>query len=152
MASLSVMLARRQKKDKTYSIVFRLTIDRVADYETTKYAVLEKQFKNGVVVKHPFADLINNAIEVRKSEILKNILDAHAGKIPTTHEAILTGNKKTDLTLDTLIAERAAYMYKRGSITTYRKLSTIKDELLECWGKIALQDITEEKVEQYEVF
>lgn len=152
MASLSVMLADHERKDKTYSIVFRLTIDRVSKYERTKYAVLEKQFKNGVVVKHPYADLINNAIEIRKSEILKNILDANVGKISETHEAIFSNKKQTDATIDAILAERAAYMYKRGSISSYRKLTTIKEELLECWGKISLQDITEDKVEQYEVF
>lgn len=152
MASLSVMLADHERKDKTYSIVFRLTIDRVSKYERTKYAVLEKQFKNGVVVKHPYADLINNAIEIRKSEILKNILDANVGKISETHEAIFSQTAKINITLDALLAERAAYMYKRGSIATHRKLSTIKEEILECWGKISLNEITPDKVEQYEIF
>lgn len=156
MATLNIKLkTHRQKNDGTYPIAFQLVIDRKPNYEHSGRSVKESQFKEGTsdwVRRHPDSVLINRNLEIRRSEIMKNLLDAEAGKFPLLAKAIFSGNPSTGMTLGRLLDERANYFSENESSWYYR-LRSIKKELLECWGKdMELNEITLKEVEQYQFF
>ncbi|HVB03532.1 MAG TPA: Arm DNA-binding domain-containing protein, partial [Chitinophagaceae bacterium] len=137
MPTLNVILKKHyQKKDGTYPVVFQLIIKERPKYFYSGYSVKSNQFKPGLsgwIIKHPDAELINRNLEMKRSSVMGNLLDAQAGKFPMDHKAIFTGSSNAGLTIDGIIAERATIYEDRGS-TWYMQLSTVRDEIRAFWG------------------
>lgn len=153
MASLSVILWSRERADGTYTIAFRLTINRKSKPEMTPYHVRKNQFTPGLnewVYNHPDAKRINRNIEKRRQEIANNLLDADAGMIPMDHEAIFTGNANAGMTIGSILIARAAKHEADRSKPIWSKMRLFHQELIACWGAdLTLKQITVERVEQY---
>jgi len=152
MPSLAVILRTDQtRSDGLFTVAFRLTINRKTKYKSAGYAVDKTQFKTGLtnwIRKHPDAELMNRALEERRSAITANLMEAQAGRFPLDHEAIFTG--KTDVkgaTLGSILLKRAAYYEKKQDKRWYFHMLELKRETIECWGTdMPLNQITDEHV------
>lgn len=153
MATLNIVLWSRVRADKTQTIAFRLTIARKSKFEMTSYHVRPDQFRSGLsdwVTKHPDAKLINRNLELRRQEIMRNLMDAEAGMLPMTHAAIFTGNATSGLTIGALLTAKADGHEKNRAKISWRRSLLFKKELIECWGSdLPLTAITLQRVEQY---
>lgn len=140
----------RIKKDGTAEIVIRITHKRKIVYVRTGYYVKPLQLKDGTVVKHMDASLINAAIEKKKSEILQNII-----KQDLLNEGINIGKaagKRPD-SAETMIGAIKHVMkgYEaKGNAASYHRMKTNLDYVLEAWGRDKyLTDITKLDVEKF---
>lgn len=153
MPSLKIVQrANYQKSDGSYSIAFRLTINRMVKFEASGYSVAENQFREGLsdwVRKHPDAEIINRKLERRRREIVDAIEAAEEGRIPLTHKAIFTGSAMVGTTIGQLLKAQAEKYEGDRSKRAFRRSLAMRQELIECWGcDMPLTQITVQKVEQ----
>lgn len=156
MATLQIILKKhRQRNDGTYPVCFQLVINRQAKYLYTEIHVKENQFKRGEgnwVRKHPDSTLLNRNLEIRRAELMNNLLEAQAGRLPMTHEAIFSA-KEEGGTMGSLLKEKADYFEVRENKRWFYKIMAIKKDIEECFGKdLQLSEFDIPSINKLELF
>lgn len=135
MASIKILIRdSKVKKDGTYPIEFRVTENGKHQFKITGHSVKKNQFKDGVVIRHPDARLINADIEQKRSALFEEVLTARPEE-----KSILT-----------LIKEKLTYYEQMNQAGAYFKLNAIKKAIVEAWGGDK-KVITKALVDQYVV-
>lgn len=150
MATLQIILkTHRKRNDGTYPVCFQLTIQRKARYLYTGIHVLESQFKKGDgswIRKHTDAILLNRNLELKRRQLMTNLLEAQGGLLPMTHEAIFEG-KERGTTIGALLKQKADYFEKKNSKRWFYKMMALKKDVEECFGHdMQLSEIDTEAV------
>jgi integrase len=156
MATVSVVLDSRPKKDKTFAIKIRVTDGSKSRYKGFDFSVRKDQFKEGMagwVVKHPDALFINAQIEDARSLILEKITRLKLDRKPFSFDYVLSdtpaGGHTVGEILD-IIANR--HLGSQDLTRGYRHIS-IKNQILDCFGKdLLLNEITIEEVRKLDAY
>jgi integrase/recombinase XerD len=144
MATLKIILRTTHKKnDGTFPIVFRLTENRQSKIIVTGFAVKENQFKDGIVIKHPDSVLINNAIEIKRSALMANIINANV-------QGIDVDLGKKEPTLFNAIDKLLNHYEAKGMAASFNRMLTNKRILKEVLGNdVKLSKIDKSHIDKY---
>ena len=126
MASLKILLKEAQpKKDGTYPILIRITIDRKSRYISTGYAVKKSQFKEGLenwIVKHPDAYLINAGLEKKRAALMAKVYQADIDGTELDVKDV-SGKATGKMFIKLLMAQKEIFE-QRNQVSGFDKLTT----------------------------
>lgn len=146
----TLQLPHQIKKDGTAQILIRITHGRKVKYIKTGYYVKPAQLREGIVIKHSDAALMNIAIEEKKSKLLQNIL-----RQDLSGEEINIGKAagKKPESSETMFGAIKHVMNKyqaQNQPASFNRMKTNFDYLQKAWQKdIYISDITKIDVEKY---
>lgn len=150
MTAKAVLKKDYKSKDGTYPLKIRLTAGNFIKYYNTDFKLEEKYFVNGVVKKHPDAQIINGIISDLLNKAKKYFADCAINGRPVDLDKVFT--KQTSANFSEYISHRAQQYKDKGKIIMWQKLSRYQKELEECFGKVFLDDITADKLRDLESY
>jgi len=151
MATINLLLKTNYKcKDGTYSLIIRVCHGHKQLQHYTGYKLLETQFKNGEVVKHPDAFLINEKVGEKVMQARRYIADCRERGRPIDFKLIF--RKKQSYSFIEYLKEREQYFKSRDMIIMKQKAARFAFELTECFGDIHFDEIGQSELEKYEAW
>lgn len=152
MATVKTILYTRYKsKDGTYPIIIRL-IDRTKQkLHPVGYKVKDSQFKNGQVIKHEDAAIINSVIDVELGKAKRYIADCKIkGIAPDITLAFSSVNSHS---FSEYLKKRAANYKAKGQVIMFQKCERFVKELGAYYGgEVFFTDITIDKLRGLEAY
>lgn len=150
MATAKAVLKKDYKSvDGTYPLKIRLQNNSQLRYYNTGYKLEEKNFINGLVKKHPDADLINNLTAELLFKAKKYFSDCIINGRPINLEKVLVNSTTTNFA--DYIIHRANQYKEKKLVIMWQKLSRFEKELNECFnGKLFLDEVTKDKLRTFE--
>lgn len=149
MATIKLMLrTSHPRKDGTYPIVFRITLDRKTKFVSTGFHVLEKQWKDGQVIRHVDATLINTAIEAKRASLVESVIMSVI--TPGDKDLNELAGGTTKQTVFNAVRAHLQRYENEGKVAAFNRLQTNLTVLKKAWGKdIALRDLNAAWVQKY---
>jgi integrase len=149
MPSAKAVLKKDYKsKDETYPLKIRLQSGNFIKYHNTGYKLKEKFFADGLVKKHPDADIINGITSDLINQAKKYFADCALNGRPVNLEKVFT--KQTSANFSDYILHRADQYKEKGKIIMWQKLTRYEKEVKECFGKLFLDEIDSDKLRMLE--
>lgn len=145
-----VQLPHQVKKDGTAQILIRITNNRKSVYQKTGYYVKPSQLKDGIVVKHPDAVLLNLNIEQKKSDVLKAILKQDLAREEINIGKALGKRPDSTETMFGAIKHVMKTYEVQKKVASFNRMKTNLGYIQDAWKKdIYLTDITKVDVTNY---
>lgn len=140
MATINVLLnLRRADKDGKYPIIIRALNGKDKKDIGTGYKILPTQWKDGKVVKHPDALVMNAGIEARRAELTRKLYELGIGGRRLRLELI--DKPVTSHSFIDYLNHRAADYLARQKRTMEIKTKRFAKELGMCFGSVHFEDI-----------
>lgn len=152
MATVKTILYTRYKsKDGTYPIIIRL-IDRTKQkLHPVGYKVKEGQFKNGQVIKHEDAAIINSVIDVELGKAKRYFADCKIKGVAPDITLAFAGVKSHSFVA--YLKKRAEQYDAKGQVIMRDKAKRAAKELECFWGRdVFFSDITPDKLRDFDVY
>ena len=149
MASVKAVLKKDyQSKDGTYPLKIRLQSGKHLKYFNTDYKLTKAQFVNGVVKKHPDADVINGVVGDLVNRAKIYFADcALSGRTINLDKVFV---QHTSTNFSDYLKHRAKQYKGSGKIIMWQKLTRYEKELTDCFGRIFLDEIDADKLREFE--
>lgn len=134
-----------------YPLMLRITAGNKNRTINLGYRVKEDQWKDGQVIKHLDADIINGVIFAKLNEAKRYIADCSIKGIPLRIEFI--GSTKTSHSFIEYLSHRAKQYENKGQIVMARKLRRFVIELKNCFKTdVLFDDITQDSLRQLDAY
>ena len=158
MASVKIVLRKKENKDGTYPLAIRITKDRKSSYVHLGHHIEESFWdaKNRRVKKsHPNSVRLNNLLSKKQAEAEDNLLDMEVQKNDISSKAIKSRLKTSkDTSFFTLALSYLADLKKQGKYNRYRndqgRINVFKAFLDD--SDISFQQITTSLLDKYRVY
>lgn len=137
-----------KSKDETYPLKIRLQSGNVIKYHNTGYKLREKFFIDGLVKKHPDADIINGITSDLINQAKKYFADCAINGRPVNLEKVFS--KQTSANFAEYLLHRAGQYKEKGKIIMWQKLTRYEKELNECFGKLYMDEVSNDKLRSLE--
>jgi integrase len=137
-----------KSKDETYPLKIRLQSGDTIKYHNTGYKLKEKYFVDGSVKKHPDADIINGITSGLINQAKKYFADCAINGRAVNLEKVFT--KQSSANFSDYLLHRAGQYKEKGKIIMWQKLTRYEKELNECFGKLFLDEINNDKLRMLE--
>lgn len=156
MATLKLCIVKsRGKTDGTFPIRVKISNGTSSTYITTIYAVAEKQWNGGQVIRHPQATIINAKLFQLLNKYQQRLDELDPGKNRTAAE-IKSWLEKDDNASEYVadFAEQYINRLKANGQDSYAKnMEYTRTSLLECFDEsMRLKDLTPSALKKYEDF
>lgn len=137
MSSIKVILRDTPRKDGTHTVLIRLIADRKTKYIPTGCHVKPNQFKDGEVIRHPDAMLMNATIERKRGE---------CAEIIYSPDPQVFGKPKPSF-IKLLRAQQQLYE-NRNQVAGYWKVESLIKAFQLAWGR-DVDTVTKKLVEVF---
>jgi len=149
MATAKAVLKKDYKsKDETYPLKIRLQNGNVIKYYNTAYKLQEKYFADGLVKKHPDADIINGITSDLINQAKRYFADCAINGRTVNLDRVFT--KQASQNFAEYLLHRADQYKGKGKIIMWQKLTRYEKELNECFGKLYMDEISTDKLRSLE--
>lgn len=152
MATVKIILDKRYaSQDKTYPVVIRVHHKGERKYVPIGFKVKDSQFKEGAVIKHSDAKVMNSRIASKFAEANKYLADCnvHGKKIRLD----LIGTDKNSYSFTDYLSHRARQYKENGQIVMWQKLTRFVKELQDHFGgDVLFEDITPDSLRTFESY
>lgn len=147
----AVLNLRYQSKDGTYPIVIRLIDGTRQRLHPTGYKVHKGQLKDGEVVGHPDADIINSVIDEEVLKAKRYFADCKIKGVPIDLSLVYSSAQAHSFT--GYLRHRAKGHQQLGQVEMMLKAERFAKELDACFGReIYFPEVNQDLLRKYEAY